>query len=387
MSNPWYFTFIDSYRVLIFISVQMLIALSNMILMKRLEKFPQTSKIPKVSVLIPARNEEKNIAFCINSLLNQTYSNYEIIVLNDNSDDKTGEILHQFQSEKVTVVEGKLLPEGWIGKSWACYQLSQIATGDLLLFTDADTVFKPETISNAVNAIVTTDADLITAVNKNQVKTLGEQITVPFIVWSIFTILPLAISYLFPRTKSLSAANGKFMLFKKEFYHKIGGHKTIKYSAVEDVELARLTKAQGGKWRIFDASCLVSSRMYYSFFEAIEGFSKNYFALFGYKILIALFVWFWIGLITFHPIINLIKPLIMQNSNSNIICPTISILLTIILWQLTSIKFALPKHLFLLYPIIVLVSIFIGIRSMYLTVTNKTVWKGRTLKNIKVRWL
>ncbi|MCX7785346.1 MAG: glycosyltransferase family 2 protein [candidate division WOR-3 bacterium] len=387
MSHHWYFPFIDSYRILIFISVQMLIALTNIILMKRLEKFPKTSKQPKVSVLVPARNEEKTIAFCFDSLRTQTYPNYEIIVLDDNSEDRTGEILHQIKSEKLTIIKGKPLPEGWIGKSWACYQLSQMATGELLLFTDADTVFSPQTLSCAVSAFVATDADLITAVNRNQVKTFGEQITVPFIVWSVFTILPLAIAYLFPKTKSFSAANGKFMLFKREFYRKIGGHQAVKHSAVEDVELARITKAQGGKWRLFDASHLISSRMYYSFSEALEGFSKNYFALFGYKILIALFVWFWMGLITFHPISNLIKPIITHNFNNIFLCSAVSMLFTIILWLLTSIKFGLPLHIFLLYPIIVIVAIFIGIRSIYLAIINKLVWKGRVLKNIKIRWL
>lgn len=387
MSSHWYLTFIDSWRILIFISVQVLIAITNIFLMKRLQKFPNTNKHPKVSILVPARNEERTIALCVESLLKQTYPNYEIIVLNDNSDDRTEEVLNNLNSPKLKVVEGRPLPEGWIGKSWACYQLSQIATGDLIFFTDADTIFKPETVSYAVNAIIATEADLITAVNKNQVKTFGEQITVPFIVWSIFTILPLAIAYLFQKSKCFSAANGKFMLFRKEFYQKIGGHETVKASAVEDVELARITKAQGGKWRLLDASHLITSRMYYNFSEAIEGFSKNYFALFSYKILIALFVWFWVGLITYHPIINLISTIIAHNIKSNSICSAASILLTIILWLMTSIKFSLPKHLCFLYSITVGISIFIGIRSMYLTIANKSVWKKRVLKKVKIRWL
>ncbi|MEO0069527.1 MAG: glycosyltransferase, partial [candidate division WOR-3 bacterium] len=305
--------------------------------------------------------------------------------LNDNSDDKTGEILHQFQSEKVTVVEGKLLPEGWIGKSWACYQLSQIATGDLLLFTDADTVFKPETISNAVNAIVTTDADLITAVNKNQVKTLGEQITVPFIVWSIFTILPLAISYLFPRTKSLSAANGKFMLFSRAAYERIGGHQAVRSDAAEDLALSRLVKGARMKWLLIDLTELVSTRMYHGFLSAWRGFSKNFFAIFDYRVLPALFVWFWMLLITYHPLVTAAVLIGNGQLNAHFQAAAATVALSLLIWFITALKTKLPVTVVLLYPLTMAVASSIGIYSLILSVLGRTGWKGRRLPRHRIR--
>lgn len=372
---------------MIFIAVQGLIAIINAILMKKLEKFRRTDKKPKVSVLVPARNEERTIEKCIDSLINQSYDNLEIIVLNDNSVDKTVEILNKLKSEKLKVIEGKLLPEDWLGKSWACHQLSEMASGDFLLFTDADTEYKPETISCAVNAMVKENADLITAVHHNQVKTIGEKITVSFPVYCIFTILPLAIAYLLSRVEAFASGNGKFMMFKKEFYQKIGGHQAIRENIVEDVALARLTKKNGGKWRILDATNLISSRMYCNFTEALEGFTKNYFAIFGYKILLNVFIWMWIGLITFQPIVIFVTNLLRANYNSDFIYSVISVGITCFMWLLLAIKFRFPLHIFLLYPLTIAMAIFIGFRSMILTMTNRALWKGRRLKSAKVRWL
>jgi chlorobactene glucosyltransferase len=372
---------------MIFIVVQGLIAISNALLMKKLDKFPKTSIKPKVSLLVPARNEEKTISKCVNSLINQDYDNLEIIILNDNSTDQTREILSKIKSKKLKVIEGKPLPDGWIGKSWACHQLSEVASGDLLLFTDADTEYKPETISCAVNAMNIEKTDLITAVHHNQVKSFGEKIIVTFPTYSIFTILPLSIAYLLKRSKALASGNGKFMMFDKEFYTIIGGHKAIREDIVEDVALARITKAHDGKWRILDATNLITSRMYCNFSEALQGFTKNYFALFGYNILLTLFIWFWIGVITYQPLAVVIGSLITSNYNLNFVYGLISIAITLFMWWLMSIKFRYPIELFLFYPETIGMAIFIGFRSMILTITNRVLWKGRRLKSVKMRWM
>jgi len=371
---------------MIFLAVQGLIAITNSILMKKLERFPKSSLKPKVSVLIPARNEEKSIEKCVTSLINQDYENLEIIVLNDNSSDKTSKILSKIKSDKIKVMEGKPLPEGWLGKSWACHQLSEMAEGDFLLFTDADTEYRPVTISCAVNAMIKEKTDLISAVNHNQVKTLGEKITVPFVTYSIFTILPLVVGYLLKRSQAFVSGNGKFMLFRKDFYKKIGGHQAIKEHIVEDVALARITKKHNGKWRMFDATNLITSRMYYDFSEALEGFTKNYFSLFDYRILLTIFIWIWMGIITFQPLVIMFSSLITANYGSSFVYSLISVVITIFMWLLLAIKFRYPLHIFLFYPLAIAMAIFIGFRSMILTMTNRALWKGRRLKSARVRW-
>jgi len=375
--------FIDSLRVMIFILVQVLIAITNTILMKRLGKFAKAKRQPKVSILVPARNEQETIANCVKSLLSQKYENYEVIVLNDNSQDRTGEILKSIQSERLRIIEGKPLPKGWIGKSWASQQLATEANSEFIFFTDADTIHQPMTVPYAVEAMETGNIDLVTGIIGSKTITFGELITVPFPTWSIFTILPLVVAYTLPRSTAFSAANGKFMFFRKKVYDKIGGHAAIKENAVEDIELAKLVKKNGYKWRLLDASRLVSCRMYHNFSEALDGFTKNYFALFGYKILIAVFVWCWMALITFYPIVTLFK----NSIDRGFWYAVFSMIGTGLLWFLTSVKFGFPLYLFLLYPLIISISIFIGIRSMFLTITGKTIWKGRRIEPSKIRWL
>lgn len=382
-----YLVSLDALRLMIFTLAQVLIAISNAILMKRLEKFSKITDHLKVSVLIPARNEELTIKLCLESILQQDYKNFEVLVLNDNSTDKTAEILATIKSEKLKVLEGENLPSDWNGKAWAAHQLAKQASGELLLFSDADTEYHRETLSYAVGVMQKTNADLLTIINHNKVKSFGEKITVPFGTWSILTLLPLSIAYLWRKNQALAAGNGKFLLFTKDCYHKIGGHEAVKDNAIEDVALVKLLKANGYKWRIFDGTNLLSARMYHNFDEALRGFSKNYFALFGYKILIALFVWLWMGIITFAPLMRIVYGLVQGAYQPTFFYSVISVLATCLLWIILSIKLKYPWYLFLLYPLIIGVSIFIGLRSMVYTIAHKTSWKDRQLRHRKIRWL
>lgn len=377
------FVIVDSLRIMIFLLVQVSIAITNFFLIKRLGKFPKTKRCPKVSILVPARNEENTIKNCVNSLLQQDYNNFEVIVLNDHSIDQTDAILRNIRSERLRIINGKPLPMNWTGKSWACQQLALEANGEFILFTDADMIHHPLIISYAVDAMESDKIDLLTAITHNETISFGEIITIPFPTLCIFTILPLVVAYAFPKSTAFSAANGKFMFFRKEVYEKIGGHAAIRNNAVEDIELGKLIKKNGYRWRLFDISHLVSCRMYNNFSEAVAGFSKNYFALFGYRFLIALFVWFWLALITWHPLITIGRQVITNNFNNYY--AIVSIIATISLWILTSFKFGFPFYLFLIYPIIITISIFIGLRSMVMTILGRTVWKGRRLPKTKIR--
>ncbi|MEO0075717.1 MAG: glycosyltransferase, partial [candidate division WOR-3 bacterium] len=285
------------------------------------------------------------------------------------------------------VLLGENLPSDWNGKAWAAYQLAKQASGELLLFSDADTEYHRATLSYAVSAMHKTNADLLTIINHNKVKSFGEKITVPFGTWSILTLLPLSIAYLWRKNQALAAGNGKFLLFKRDCYDHIGGYAAVKDNAIEDVALVKLVKANGYKWRIFDGTNLVSARMYHNFAEALMGFTKNYFALFGYKILVALFVWLWMGIITFAPLFRIVHSLAQTLYNPALTYSVISVLATALLWIILSIKLKYPWYLFLLYPLIIGVSIFIGLRSIVFTITQKTTWKDRRLRHRKIRWL
>ncbi|MEA3188051.1 MAG: hypothetical protein QOD99_1881 [Chthoniobacter sp.] len=252
-------------------------------------------KAPLVSVLIPARNEALRISPCVASLLAQDYPNYELLVLDDHSEDGTSEVLRKLgMSETVEaprrIVRGAALPEGWTGKSWACAQLANVARGEFLFFTDADTVHAPQTISAAVAHNAETRADLLSAWPRLVTRTWSEKLVITFLPVMGLAIFPhwlLAFLQGHPACaraiptrmlRSLGAANGQFLFFRKASYEAIGGHAAVRSHLVEDVALGReVTQRMGDGMRLIncDGSRLVDCRMYSRFSEVWEGFTKN----------------------------------------------------------------------------------------------------------------
>lgn len=379
--------FVDSYRLLIFVSVQLIITLSNIRLLRRLVSYQPVSWHPRVSILIPARNESETIGRCIASLLAQDYSDFEVLVLDDHSEDGTGRVLAEFADPRLRVLNGKPLPDGWTGKTWACQQLADAATGELLLFTDADTVFRADTVTQTVYAMAQTGADLITALIRNYVPTLGEKTTVPFLFWSIISILPLGIAYRWRTSQALVAANGKFMLFRKLSYQLIGGHKEVRTEAAEDIALARRIKKAGMRWRMIDASDCVSTRMYEGLISELKGFSKNFFAIFDYRLIPALFVWCWMLLITWHPLLEVGIGVSRADFNGQFYAAVVTVLLAVIIWTIVALKTKLPSKIILFYPLTMTIASGLGFASILLTILGKTSWKGRMLPRCRVKIL
>ncbi|MBN2219977.1 MAG: glycosyltransferase [Kosmotogaceae bacterium] len=377
----------QSISISVFLGIMLLITLSNLIVIKKMSRLKKAIPGPMVSILVPARNEEKNIFACVKSLLNQDYSNIEVIVLEDRSSDRTMEILQSIgaNSDILRIIKGKPLPDGWLGKHWACNQLSAEAKGKILFFTDADTVHSPSTVSYAVKAMQIEELDLLTAVVRERTDTLGELLTVPFMVHSILSIFPLAVAY---RTKwrALSVTCGQFMMFKKESYCSIGGHESVRDHGVDDLSLGKLIKKAGMKWRLYNASDLVECKMYESFKDACSGFLKNYFALFEYRLIPAIFVWTWILAINVFPLTMLMLFISgVVNSSTIGISSTVSVLFSLIFWLLASAKFALSPLVAAIYPLITTISSIIGYLSILFHFFGSTKWKGRVLVKKKSR--
>lgn len=234
--------------------------------------------MPRVSVILPVRNEEERVAACVGSLLDQTYANYEIIVVDDNSEDGTRGILEDIarRNERLRVVVGRPLQPGWNGKSFACSQGVAVADGDYLLFTDADTVHSPESISWALQVAREHDADLVSAYVRQQLGNLGELILVPVMFIMTALLLPLG---LIPRKNSsiVSFAIGQFMICKSDAFRAIGTYERFRGSVVEDVSMAREMKRSGYKTLFLDAAGHISCRMYDGFSSAFRGIAKSLF--------------------------------------------------------------------------------------------------------------
>lgn len=261
------------------------ILLWNLKVVTRLNPEDRPERYPFLSVLVPARNEERNIERSIRSLLDQDYPHYEVLVFDDESQDATHRILETLAREnpRLRILGPAVLPPGWLGKCFACGELARNARGDLLLFTDADTVHDPGSLSSSVAESERTGADLLTLITRLEMKTFSEKLLLPLVHFIALTYLPFALISR-SRNSKFAIGNGQFMLFRRPAYHEIGGHTSVKDALVEDVWLARLVKARGFRVVVRDGFSVVSCRMYRSFREIWRGFSKNMFAGFSYSV-------------------------------------------------------------------------------------------------------
>ena len=376
-----YFT-IHSIIVLVFTLVILIIELYNLKSLKRLNKFAEPSVNPKISVLIPARNEENNIRSCVESILNQDYQNIEVIVLNDNSEDKTREILLDMsaKSEKLRFFDGDSKPVEWSGKHWACHQLSKKASGELFLFIDTDTIHKPDTLKKAVSALYTENTDLLSVIPKQIVGTWSEKLVIPIMPWSISSFIPIGIAHK-SKSPSLSLTVGQFMLFRRNAYEQSGGHESIKTEILDDIPIGRLIKKSGFKWKIVDGTKNSSCRMYNNFKEVYNGFSRNLFCAFNYNIPVFLWVWIWLTAVFFQPIITISLFIFrIPIPTEALLINFLILILTIIQWSIAIVRFKFPIYLIFLYTFSIILVDIIAIRSMYQTLTGKVQWKGRKIE-------
>lgn len=363
------------------------IGLSNLRRLRRIDRYPPAPATPRVSVLVPARNEEAHIGACVSSLLAQDYPDLEVVVLNDHSTDRTGEILAEMtRGERLRVLEGRDLPEGWLGKHWACQQLAQAASGELLLFTDADTRHGPASVRHGVAALHAEGADLLTALPFEETVTAAEQLVVPVIPWSILTFLPLEVAYR-TRSPAFSATIGQYMLFRASAYRATGGHAAIATDPVDDIALGRRIKAGGLRWRLADATRDVRCRMYQTAEQVFEGFSKNLFSAFGNRVLPFIGVWLWLEIVFLLPVAVLVARLLrapLPELDTGI--ALVGVAAGLASWGMSHLRFGFPARLIPLYPLTMLLALAIAVRSVALVRRGQTTWKGRTLAQRPVRW-
>lgn len=377
--------------IVFFLLVLLAIASSNLRILRRLERYPRPTRLPRVSILLPARHEERNIEPCVRSLLGQDYPDFEVLTLyDDDPQDGTSGLLQELVGEapRLKVFQGEPLPHDWLGKHWACQQLAEAAQGELLLFTDADTRHHPQALREAMAALLTEEADLLTALPRQELGSWGERLVVPLIPWSILSFLPLGLAYRL-RAPALSAANGQFMLFRAEAYRAIGGHAAVRGDVADDLALARRVKAHGLRWRLVDAQARVSCRMYRNFREAFTGLSKNLFAAFGCRLVPFVLVWAWLGIVFLQPAVMLGLALAARGPASALYLGLTggAVGCAVLLWGLIARRFRFPVYLALVYPLTMLVALALAGSSLILSLTGRTTWKGRRLIGRRLRWL
>ena len=340
-----------------------------------LSKKIKLSSIPKVSLLIPARNEEQNITNCLVHLINQDYQNTEIIVLDDASNDRTVEFVQKMQRQypKIKLLQGRSLPDGWTGKNWACHQLSKVASGEILVFIDADTVHSPIAVDRTLGWMQKYNLGMLSTFPQQKTMSFIEKLIVPIIDLFVYGMLPLWATY-YIKSSAFAAANGQWIAFRKDAYHKIGGHDSVKGEIVEDVKLNRLAKQHSIKTLTTAGTNTIFCRMYHSPLEVWHGFSKNFYGLTGNSTFV---------LLIFELILLFccVLPFIFIVTNYNSMIILIIVLLNLVIRGIMSIQY---KHPFLvgvfLHPVSILLASIIGLNSFYQYHWGNFHWKDRIIQ-------
>ena len=233
---------------------------------------------PPVSIVVPARNEERSIERCVRSLLAQTAADFELLVVDDNSTDRTREILDRLAREdsRLRVIAGAPLPAGWVGKPWALHQGAAVARGDWLLFTDADSVHARFSVTSSLAFVRERQVDGVSIITRQELVTLAERAILPSILGLIFFSQGTFAQLNDPSQTRRALANGQYIFMSRHAYDALGGHAALRGEMVEDVEFARRFKADGRYRLLFAAGeDLAAVRMYHSFAEIWSGFTKN----------------------------------------------------------------------------------------------------------------
>ncbi|MEO8288087.1 MAG: glycosyltransferase [Chloroflexota bacterium] len=348
-----------------------------------------TSRERKVALLVPARNEAANIEACLRSLLQQDYAGLEVWLYDDASTDGTAEIATRIGEEdrpagvNLHIVSGTVgPPSGWLGKANACHRLyaAMMAESDpdYVLFTDADVRFAPSAVSQAVAAADSLGAGLLSIFPRQVTISWAERLAVPILLhWAVYNFLPLPLAFSKRTGPAFAAANGQFMLFKREAYEACGGHAAVRSEILEDVALARAVKRAGYRAMLADGGPLVHTRMYNGPGEVWQGYSKNAYAFFGYSP-----VFLAIGIVVL--LVLYVLPLLL----AAFFLPTVvgfvflAQYVTAVLTRLAlAVRFRYPLLDMLLHPVAIVYMIAIEVNSMVWALTGRGNWKGRGVRS------
>jgi len=343
------------------------------------------ARTPLVSVVVPARNEASNIRACVCSLTESDYPGFEVIVVDDRSHDGTGDMVRSMdrgRARSLEVLAGEDLPAGWLGKPWACWQGAGVARGELVLFTDADTVHGPDLLNRAVAGMEEDRADLLTVTGRQLMGSFWERLVQPQVFFTmLLRFYDVEKSVARGRWRSV-IANGQFMLFRREAYGELGGHEAVKDEVVEDLALAQRVVRHGHRLSIRMAESGLATRMYRSLADLVAGWSKN--ILLG-------------GLRTLPPFLRPVVPPVSAVTGAGMwLVPPLAlawvlvgggggallawsasvVMLSAILWMLFTARMGAPFWYGLLYPLGAAVGMYIFLRAWWRG--RRVEWRGRS---------
>ncbi len=340
---------------------------------------------PRVSVIIPARNESATIETVVRSILASTYPTFELLVVDDRSTDDTAAIVERMAAgdARLRLIPGESLPTGWYGKPWACLQGYRAASAEVLLFTDADTRHGPELLARAVGALELEAADLVTVSPFQRCGGFWERVVMPQI-WLLLGLRyhPRRVNQ--ARRERDVIANGQFILVRREAYEAVGTHAAVRHEVAEDLALAQAFHRAGRKLHFAFAERLMETRMYQDLSQLIEGWSKNIY-LGGRRSFPA------------EPVLRALVPVILGAALLFWLVPPVALasgalpaalrpaaaaatLLSAGFWMLISYGMRIPPGYGLLYPLGAAMALYIVARSTWRG-ARRVEWRGRTYQD------
>ena len=353
--------------LLLLSAIPLLFTVGNSLTMRVVRsKFAQNVEA-SVSILVPMRNEERNVDEVLTSLLSSTdLTHSELIVLDDHSTDETASLLGKYPGAQVH--SGIELPDGWLGKNFACHQLVTHSNGEYLVFVDADVRVAPSAIAASITYMNSLGWDFISPYPRQIADTFLERLIQPLLQWSWLSSVPLRFAERgkFP---SMIIANGQFMIIKRSAYLKAGGHKAIRSEVLDDLELARLLTKNGFKGGVADGSEVAACRMYQNASELTAGYAKSLWRAFGSasgSLLTSIYL-FSTGVL----------PLILALSGFR--TAWIGYFLVVISRYVSALRTRSTTNSALLHPLSIVALIALIKLSWWKKLTHQLVWRGRSV--------
>ena len=330
---------------------------------------------PRLSIVVPARNEEESIEQTLAQLLALEYDNYEIIAVNDRSTDRTGQIMDQIASSaaaqgRLKIIHIRELPSGWMGKPHAMWSASQQSSGEWLLFTDADVFFKPDAIRRALSYADSVAADHVVLFPRIIMKTIGEKMMIAFFQ-SLFVFGHRPWKVADPKTKDHMGV-GAFNLIRRRVYDAIGTYQALRFEVLDDMKLGKVVKNAGYRQRVVFGEDLISVRWAKGAMGVVDNLTKNFFAILSFQ--------WWRSLISAVGLafLNLVPFLGVWLAHGWARLPyALALFCMFSIYVGMSMKSAVPPYYFFLHPVGAVLFIYLTLRSMTLTLSRGgVVWRG-----------
>ena len=337
---------------------------------------------PLVSALIPCRNEQEHIAACIDSFLEQKYSDLEILILDDHSKDDSANILSRYANDRdnVTVIQGMPLPEGWTGKNWACHQLYEAAKGEVLLYCDADTQIDRDLVGDAVAELENRALGFVTIFPQRNSTNLFDRWVWSFTSWVIASWIPLWLAYQ-TRIGMLAVGFGQFLMLRRNVYESIGGYEALRGNSLDDFEIARRVQASAIDWRVYSGVGRLTTASYRSTKDAVEGYGKSIFPVLGSNGLTLVVAWLLLANVTWTPVLVLILESLrlITITTDQLQLASLCVMAILISWAAAAVKLKISTLTIVLYPIAITAVLYVAVAS-YLGIRRGTMtWKDRII--------